>query len=169
MIEHQHVRRCAVLMIEPRERLTLDLGGLLSGNDALASETSIVALAPHLGVEVEIDADESAALMRFGETPWLPIAKLAQRAPIEVTERLLAKGLLIGDGDAHATLRERDAAIRDAHWRPLSAVSHYFSRWRDSGLDEDARFTRHPLRIFGVARIDPCRHFVADRHYAQLH
>lgn len=130
-------------MIEPRERLTLDLGGLLSGNDALVSETSIVALAPHLGVEVEIDADESAALMRFGETPWLPHAKLAERAPIEVIERLLAKGLLIGDGDAHATLRERDAAIRDAHWRPLSAVSHYFSRWRDSGLDEDARFTRH--------------------------
>jgi putative peptide maturation dehydrogenase len=130
-------------MIEPRERLSLNVGSLLSGGDALVSEMHIVALAPHLGVEVEIDADESAALMRFGETPWLPLAELAARAPLDVAERLLAKGLLIGDGDAHAVLRERDEAIRAAHWRPLSAVSHYFSRWRDNGLDEDARFTRH--------------------------
>ena len=143
MIEHRHVRRCAVLMIEPRERLCLDVGSLLSGKDALASEIRIVALAPHLGLEIEIDADESAALMSLGETPWLPLANLAARAPLDVAERLLAKGLLIGDGDPHAALRERDAAIREAHWRPLSAVSHYFSRWRDSGLDEDARFTRH--------------------------
>jgi len=35
VIEHRHVRRCAVLMIEPRERLRLDVGSLLSGNDAL--------------------------------------------------------------------------------------------------------------------------------------
>ena len=130
-------------MIEPREHLRLDVGGLLSGRDALASETRIIALAPHLGVEVEIDADEASALLRVGETPWLPLAALAARVSLDVAERLLAKGLLIGDGEAHAALRERDAAIRDAHWRPLSAVAHYFSRWRDSGLDEDARFTRH--------------------------
>jgi putative peptide maturation dehydrogenase len=143
MIEHRRVRRCAVLMIEPRERLRLDVASLLSGENALASEMSIVALAPHLGAEIEIDAAELAVLMQIGETPWLAIDKLAAKIPLDIAARLIEKGVLIGDGEAHAALRERDDAIRESHWRPLSAVSHYFSRWRDSGLDEDARFTRH--------------------------
>lgn len=143
MHDHRHFRRCAVVMIEPRERLRLDMSGLLSGENALASEMRTVALAPHLGEEVDVDGDEASALLRIGETPWLPVEKLAASVPREIIVRLAGKGLLIGDGESHAGLRERDDAIRAAHWRPLSAVSHYFSRWQDNGLDEDARFTRH--------------------------
>ena len=143
MSEHRRVRRCAVVMIEPRERLALDVRGLLAGENALASEMSSVALAPHLGGEVELDEEKLTALMRIGETPWLPIAELARTVPANVAARLLDKGLLIGDGESHASLRERDDAIREGYWRPLSAVAHYFSRWSDTGVDEDARITRH--------------------------
>jgi putative peptide maturation dehydrogenase len=130
-------------MLEPRERLELDLRGMLAGDNALASQMSCVALAPHLDAEVELDADEQVALMRIGETPWMTLERIAEAIPLDVVERLLDKGLLIGDGDAHARLRERDEAIRESHWRPLSAVAHYFSRWTDTGVDEDARITRH--------------------------
>lgn len=142
-MEHERLRRCAVLMIEPREQLELDLATLLAGNGALASRMSCVALAPHLETETALDDDELLALMRFGETLWLPMDAATQKAPSAVIQRLLDKGLLIGDGAAHAALRERDETIRGTHWKPLSAVAHYFSRWRDTGVDEDARITRH--------------------------
>ena len=143
MSEHRRIRRCAVLMIEPREHLALDIASLFAGDSALASQMTIVALAPHVGGEVLLDDDELVALMRIGETPWLAREKLEDMIAPAVVERLLDKGLLIGDGDAHADLRERDDAIRASHWRPLSAVAHYFSRWTDDGTDEDARVTRH--------------------------
>jgi len=143
MSEHRRIRRCAILMIEPRERLELDMAGLFAGESALKSEMATVALAPHLGEEIALDDDELIALMRIGETPWLSRDKLERVIPADVAERLLQKGFLIGDGDAHAALRERDDALRECHWRSLSAVAHYFSRWTDDGADEDARITRH--------------------------
>jgi putative peptide maturation dehydrogenase len=155
MTEHRLVRRCAVLMIEPRERLQPDLHGLLSGGSPFSAEVACIALAPHVGTTIELDAQELAALMRIGETPWVPLAGLAAAIPLDVVERLLSKGLLIGDGAGHAQLRERDDAMREGHWRSLSAVAHYFSRWSDTGVDEDARITRHRsitdlVREYGV-------------------
>ena len=143
MTEHRQARRCAVLMIEPREQLRLDVTSLLAGDNALASHMSCVALAPHLDAEIELDADELLAMMHIGETPWLSMEKLFRIASPVIIGQLLAKGLLIGDGEAHAAVRERDEAMREGHWRPLSAVAHYFSRWSDTGVDEDARITRH--------------------------
>lgn len=143
MSEHRRIRRCAIVMIEPRERLRLDVVGLLTGENALAADTVAVALAPHLGVEVELASDERNALLGLGETPWVPIESLARTVPVATLERLLEKGLLIGDGPEHDDMRRRDEALRARHWRPLSAVAHYFSRWQDSGENEDARFTRH--------------------------
>lgn len=143
MSEHRLVRRCAVLMIEPRERLQPDLHGLLSGASPFRAEVACIALAPHLGDAIGLDPQELAALMRIGETPWVTLDHLVATIPPDVVERLLCKGLLIGDGPGHAQLRERDDAVREGHWRPLSAVAHYFSRWCDTGVDEDARITRH--------------------------
>ncbi|MEO5624202.1 MAG: putative peptide maturation dehydrogenase [Dokdonella sp.] len=143
MTKHRRARRCAVLMIEPREQLRLDVSGLLAGDSALASHMTCVALAPHLDAEIELDADELLALMHIGETPWLSMEKLFLIASPLIIGQLLDKGLLIGDGEAHAAVRERDEAMREGHWRPLSAVAHYFSRWSDTGVDEDARITRH--------------------------
>jgi putative peptide maturation dehydrogenase len=143
MSEHRLVRRCAVLMIEPRERLLPDLHGLLSGASPFRAEMSCVALAPHLDGAIELDVEELAALARIGETPWVALEGLAAMFPPGVVDRLLRKGLLLGDGAVHAQLRERDDAMREGHWRSLSAVAHYFSRWSDTGVDEDARITRH--------------------------
>ncbi|HKE48656.1 MAG TPA: putative peptide maturation dehydrogenase [Rhodanobacteraceae bacterium] len=136
------IRRCGVVLIEPREEAELDVAGLLTGTRAVRTRVKLVALAPHVGEEVEIDGAEAAALGRIGETDWLARETLAgiERG---VVDSLLEKGLLIGDGDEHASMRARDETVRGVHWRPLSAVSHAFSRWHEAGVDEDVRITRH--------------------------
>jgi putative peptide maturation dehydrogenase len=136
------VRRCAIVLFEPREVLDLDVAGLFAGGNAVRAHCRWVALAPHLEAEVDIDEDELVALGRIGETPWLGVDELAATTCADVVERLLAKGLLVGDGDAHCALRARDEQVRAAHWKPLSAVAHAFSRWRATDVADDARIPR---------------------------
>src|SRR4051812_20567953 len=115
------VRRCGVVMIEPREEHELDLADLFAGVRAVRARVKLVALAPHAGEEIELDEAEVAALGRVGETDWIERAALAARVPETVIESLLAKGLFIGDGEADAAMRERDETVRGVHWKPLSA------------------------------------------------
>jgi len=46
--------------------------------------------------------------------------------------RLLKVGLAIGSTRAHAGWRERDECLRGAHWHPLAATLHAFTRWDDA-------------------------------------
>lgn len=137
------LRRCAVLMIEPRERLSLDIASLLGGQEPLAAEVEWIALAPHLEKEVPLDQAELQALGAIGETPWRSESELESLVGVDILRRLRTKGLVIGDDDADAPLRARDTLVRDGYWRPLSAVAHYFSRWTEAGVNEDVRLTRH--------------------------
>lgn len=141
--EDMRVRRCAVLMVEPRESLDLDLAGLFAGAEPLRASVRWWALAPHLDDEVEIDEQELIALGRIGETPWRSISSLDDVVPRSVLEQLLRKGLLVSENGTHDRWRARDETLRQGHWRPLSAVAHYFSRWSGAGVGEDVRITRH--------------------------
>ncbi|HET6603997.1 MAG TPA: putative peptide maturation dehydrogenase [Xanthomonadaceae bacterium] len=125
------IRRCAVLMLEPRETLEFDLGLLLQGESGLRSTLRWLALAPHLDAEVEVDAAGRELLGALGETAWTDSGAIAAQWGEATLARLLELGLLIGDGAEHAQHRVRDEKLRGAYWRPLSAVAHYFSRWRD--------------------------------------
>ena len=58
------VRRCAHLMIEPRERLDFDLSLLASGGTGLRNVVEWIALAPHRDEEIVLSEDEVA---RFQE------------------------------------------------------------------------------------------------------
>ncbi|GAB2839998.1 putative peptide maturation dehydrogenase [Pseudoduganella ginsengisoli] len=141
-------RRCAVLLIEPREALELDWQAMLSGGGALAASLSWVALAPHLDREVPVAAEDVAALGRVGQTVWQPVATLEQQLGDACVARLLACGLLVADGgglpdglpDALAHFRARDDVLRAQHWRPLSAVAHMFSRWRGMRSESGMQF-----------------------------
>lgn len=139
----KRIRRCGIVMIEPREELELDVAGLFAGKRAVRPRVKLVALAPHAGEEIELDEAEAAALGRIGETEWIDRAALAGQVPEPVVDSLLAKGLIVGDGEADAPMRERDETLRAVHWKPLSAVAHAFSRWHEAGVDEDVRITRH--------------------------
>jgi len=157
------IRRCSVVMIEPREELELDVAGLFAGAHAVRARVKLVALAPHAGDEIELDEAEAAALGRIGDTDWIERDALAGRIPESVIDSLLAKGLFIGDAEADAAMRERDETVRGVHWKPLSAVAHAFSRWHEAGVDEDVRITRHRTLTELIAESGPPPPHVTSR------
>jgi putative peptide maturation dehydrogenase len=126
------VRRCAVVFVEPREEIGFDLQELLNGGDGLRRERRWVALAPHLGEEIEVDAAERELLGALSPSQWIDARTLAAHPPAAL-QRLLGEGLLIGDGKRHAAQRARDEALRATYWHPLAATLHAFTRW--SGVD----------------------------------
>ena len=134
------IRRCAVLYIEPREDLGIDWAALFSGVSALGATMRWIALAPHIGIECEIDAGELGLLGSIGQTQWSERAECEQRAAPGAVERLLGLGLLIGDSPEHAAMRERDETLRGQHWRPMSALAHAFSRWEGMKVDSGMQF-----------------------------
>jgi putative peptide maturation dehydrogenase len=134
------LRRCAVLFIEAREDLDLDFRALFSGVGVLGATLRQIALAPHIGREIEVSDAELALLGALGPTLWQERALCEQRFGPALVERLLELGLLISKDSAHSAMRERDDALRAAHWRPLSAVAHAFSRWHDIKGENGKRF-----------------------------
>ncbi len=125
------LRRCAVLYIEPRETLDFDLESLLSGGDGLAAQRQWVALAPHIGEEVEVDAAACALLGDISAHTWTDTKDLPEEA-CPLWRRLLKQGLLIGKGSAHAHWRTRDARLRELHWHPLGVMMQVFTRWQNN-------------------------------------
>lgn len=126
------IRRCAIVFLEPREDVGFDLAGLLDGGTGLHRERRWLALAPHRGEELELDAAERELLGAVSPAAWIDIAALSDHPPAAV-ERLLREGLLIADGGAHAYWRARDETLRATYWHPLGATLHAFTRW--SGID----------------------------------
>lgn len=140
------LRRCAIVFVEPRNGFDLDLKGLFEGRNAVVARTRWMALAPHIGDEIEIDAAELDALGCIANEEWTSFADVARKVPEPVLERLIGKGLLIADDPASTAFRERDERIRGTHWSPLAAAAHYFSRWSDAGMDGRAEVSlRHSL------------------------
>lgn len=133
------IRRCEVLIVEPREHLEFDVESLFAGGDGLRATLTLVALAPHLERECDVDAAEVDALARIPATAWTAYDTLCERHTCATVDGLVEKGLLICDDDAHAAVRARDELLRGANWRPLAAAHHYFGRWQDVRSGEEAR------------------------------
>lgn len=127
------VRRCAMLVIESRERLEFDLACLRDGGDGLRTLSEWIAMAPHIESEVIVSMDEIGILGSVSPSRWSPYDSLAAEHPSGPLERLLANGLLIAEGSATDA---KDAVVREARWRSASAVMHYTSRW--AGVDTEA-------------------------------
>lgn len=146
------IRRCAVVLLEPREDARFDLSVLLAGGDGLRRTRRWVALAPHLGDEVEVAADEVELLGALSPGEWVSPATLPGPTAA-VLKRLCRIGLVITDGKRYAHWRERDERLRATHWHSLAATLHAFTRWdgvdtvqnmRDGGV-EFARDMREQL------------------------
>ncbi|MBU8977347.1 putative peptide maturation dehydrogenase [Lysobacter sp. MMG2] len=125
------IRRCAILFVEPREEVSFDLDGLLTGGDGLRRRQRWLALAPHLGHEVEVDDAERELLGALSPSLW--VAATAQAEAIDTIECLIGKGLVISDRARDHEARERDEQLRSTYWHPLGAAFNAFTRW--SGID----------------------------------
>ncbi|KHL59346.1 putative peptide maturation dehydrogenase [Xanthomonas cannabis] len=138
------VRRCAVVYVEPRESVEIDLIGLCAGGAGTTRSRHWVALAPHLDAERLLTEDEVLLLGRTSPSQWLHQGLLGDSS---VVESLLEKGLLLA-GDPNPSLtHDRDEIQRKSQWHPLAATYHAFTRWsnvdsaraaRDAGADTSA-------------------------------
>lgn len=121
------IRRCRYVFLEPREQVSFDLHSILSGGPGMERTLRWVALAPHLGQEVELSAAEVDLLGRLSPESWIEIEAI-DLASRRLVDRLLVAGLVVGEdyGHEHAS---HDARIRAVHWHGLSATYHAFTRW----------------------------------------
>lgn len=143
------VRRCAVVFIEPRERLGFDLGLLVAGGTGVESVREWVALAAHLDDEILLDIDEVRVLGQLSPGNWVSFGGSATESDKPALERLLRKGLVISDADDHENLRRLDEDIRDSHWRGFSAALHRHTRWHGvDTLEAERRFGSETDRPF---------------------
>jgi putative peptide maturation dehydrogenase len=129
-------RRCALVTLEPRERLEFDLLSLVEGRTGIAQRSEWVAAVPHLAKEIVVTAAEAAALGEISPTTWTGLETLQMQHPRELLDGLLAKGLLVIQGSAGD---ERDERVRGTRWRPASAALHYTSRWHGVDTEEMQR------------------------------
>ena len=132
------VRRCKVLYLEPREEVGFDLEMLLAGGNGLRRELSWIALAPHLGEEIGVDAGERELLGALSPDQWIDSATLSDQGALKT---LLKKGLVVGIGKRHAAHRESDEGLRSVYWHPLAATLHTFTRWQEADAVQAMRDT----------------------------
>lgn len=142
------LRRCEILLLEPREDVRFALDDLLAGGNGLVRELGWVALAAHLDTPVPVTAAQRELLGTLSPSQWQHVPLLpAQR---DDWQALLDAGLVLrrdAEDDAGRGYGAADERLRAAHWHPLAATLHAFSRWdgvdavkntRDSGTDTAA-------------------------------
>ena len=67
-------------------------------------------------------------LGRISAEAWIDGGELGKGVATPLRS-LLRKGLVIGRHARYAAFRERDEQLRGAHWHPLAATFHAFTRW----------------------------------------
>lgn len=157
------VRRCAVVFIEPRERLQFEFAQLLAGGSGLEARRQWLALSAHLDAEIALDEAELRALGQLPVNDWTAMDALAGEIPDATLASLLDKGLLIADIPEHAAIRAKDDLVRGSHWLALSAVMHRHSRWQgvDTLAAED-EFRKQTDRPF-LERLGEAEPLVCER------
>jgi len=126
------IRRCAIVLLEPRERLDFDLALVASGGQWFAFEAGVVCARAAARSRNCIDSGRGRTVGELSPTQWADCEELACAHPRAVLDSLLAKQLIVAQGSDAAA---RDDKLRDAHWRGHAAVQHYSSRW--SGIDTE--------------------------------
>lgn len=157
------LRRCAHVLIEPRERLDFDLARVFAGGTGLAKVREWIALAAHRDDEYVLTADQIAVLGDVSPQGWIERDELIAVHDATIVDGLLEHGLLISDAPSHASLREHDETVRAGNWRGPSSVVHRHTRWR--GIDSteaERRFASETDRKF-LDRLGPPQPLVRER------
>lgn len=149
------LRRCANLVIEPREDLKFDLDSLLQGGNGLSSELGLFALAPHLQQELPVSGAEMELLAAIPSALWTEASEISKLPNAELLQGLIDKGLLITDDITGTDLRQRDDLLRQGNWQSLSAANHYFGRWQGVRSGEASRQAGYATLNDLVAKLGP--------------
>ncbi len=128
------LRRCASLMFEPREAITLDLRAMLAGHAEMDSQISWVALAAHLDQPLPVDAEERQLLGELSAHRWC-------EPPADACPAMLAlvvAGPAVDRPTERGGAQLRDEALRRSQWWPLAALARH-ARWQAVDSVEDMR------------------------------
>jgi putative peptide maturation dehydrogenase len=135
------LRRCTIVMFEPREEVQFDLQAILQGRAELATRNAWFAIAAHLDQPVAVSVAQRELLGGLSPRHWQHASSLEDSQ--QVWQPLLDAGLLISDDESYSLHRLRDEALRDSHWWPLSALAHRHGRWE--GVDSAAEMHANNL------------------------
>lgn len=130
------IRRCACVLLEPREHLDLDLAKLFAGDSALVAKIDVYALAGHLHAPVGLDRMGADLLMRLPRSEWQDLESSGLAAHPAALQMLLQTGLVLDEADSTSPQRLADDQVRATYWHPWSAVYHAMARWQ--GVDTRA-------------------------------
>ncbi|AWH23813.1 putative peptide maturation dehydrogenase [Stenotrophomonas sp. YAU14D1_LEIMI4_1] len=125
------IRRCAIVMMEPRETTTFHFEDLIRGGDGLRRSRAWFALAPHLPEPVEISRAQQHWLGQLSPNAWQSVDDDSEDA--SVARELVQAGLAFLQDQPENAVGRADEALRATYWHPLAAVMHAFSRW--DGVD----------------------------------
>jgi putative peptide maturation dehydrogenase len=153
-------RRCAILLIEPRERVDFDLELLLQGGSGLRTSIDQVALLPHIAGEEILTPAESTAATLISPTTWLDLDELAATHPRDVLESLVRKRVLVIEG---SEVDAQDRRLRDTRWRAAAAAMHYASRWQGVDTEAAEREAKEIVEGDALARLGPAPPHVRER------
>src|SRR6185312_13365504 len=160
------VRRCAMVLVEPRESVDFDLAELALGQTGVRERLGWLALAAHRDEEIPLDMAEVAALGTLSPGHWQSLDELSQWHPRAVLEALLAKGLLIAQEPADESSKrfaQAEETVRAVHWRGLSAIAHRHTRWRDVDTEEAERLFSEASPQTFLERLGPALPVVPER------
>lgn len=160
------VRRCATVLIEPRESIDFDLAELALGETGVRERLGWLALTAHRDEEIPLTAAEVAVLGALSPSHWRSLDELMQQHPRAMLEALLAKGLLITQEPLDESSRQfaqADEAVRAVHWRGLSAIAHRHTRWRDVDTEKAERLFSEASPQTFLERLGPALPVVPER------
>jgi putative peptide maturation dehydrogenase len=133
------LRRCAIVLVEPRERFDFAFEFIIEGGSGLQATREWIALAAHLPEPVVINIDEIAPLGLISSSEWIERTDADARCGSRLVDGLLEKELLIADDPRHIAARNRDDEVRAAHWHPYTAIVQAFGRWQGVSSGEQVR------------------------------
>jgi putative peptide maturation dehydrogenase len=154
------LRRCAIVLVEPRERFDFAFDSIIDGGSGLRATREWIALAAHLPQPVVVSVEEITPLGAISPSEWIERAEADARCGSPLVDALLEKGLLISDDPRHIAARERDDEVRATHWHPYTATVQAFGRWQGVSSGEQVR----SIGIVSVANLveqlgEPPPHF----------
>jgi putative peptide maturation dehydrogenase len=130
------LRRPRLLFLQCRERAEFSMADLLDGGTGVVRHDEWVALAPHLGSEVRLEPGDVAVFEAVTHDQAQPRVAMAATFGAARIDRMVEVGLLIGEHDGHALLRERERKLGEVAWWGPAALVQTFGRWQGVDVQE---------------------------------
>ena len=126
----RHIRRSRYLCFFLEDEAVFDVGAFLRGALEISTGSGINAASTLTGSTHPISFEELRFLASLPERSWTPMPQTPAGLDDDQLKGLLAKGLLLSDGDETEAvrMRRRDERLATLQWHPVAAFYHFVGR-----------------------------------------